>query len=183
MSALLSYVVRKYAAKGWVCGFRKCDEKGVEKLRGLAMGNPRIVRLSENWALSVVACATGFWTLTLQDMCLGSGGLACALQRTAVDKVHNDAVRKLLQVLIRTIRSLELREMVALGDTLWVRYRRSHDKVARSVNLHESPFPKLFIRQQCTEAMTCHQTYQGVGKLNVEIADLDRRRRFPQRRQ
>jgi hypothetical protein len=74
----------------------KCVGWGIKKLERLAVGDPCIVRLSENWVSLVVVLVSNNVGLTLQDMSLRGGGLTCALQRAAIDEVHNDAVRELL---------------------------------------------------------------------------------------
>lgn len=91
------------------------------------MGDPCIVRLSENWVPLALAYMASLSKLTLQDMSLRGGGLACTLKRATVDEVHNNAVRELLEVLIGTVGSFELREVIALGDTLRIRNRWAHD--------------------------------------------------------
>jgi hypothetical protein len=80
----------------------------------------------------------------LQDLSLHGGGFTCTLQCSAVNEVQYNAVGKLLLVLIRRVWRLEFSEVEALSDALWVRYRRTQDKVAQSIGLNESAFPKLY---------------------------------------
>lgn len=51
-------------------------------------------------------------------MGLRRGRLACTLQRPTVNEVQYDAVRKLLSILIRRVRRLELSEVEPLSDAL-----------------------------------------------------------------
>lgn len=64
----------------------------------MAVGDPCIVRLSENWVSLVIVEGSGSvrLRLTLQDMSLRSGGLACALQRATINEIHDYTVRELL---------------------------------------------------------------------------------------
>lgn len=118
-------------------------EMGVEKLGCLAVSNPCIMRLSEYWILLAAICVAEVAKLTLQDVSLQGRGLACTLQCPTVNEVQYNAVWKLLLVLIRRVGSLELSEVEALGDALWIRYRGAEDKVPHGVNLGETAFPKL----------------------------------------
>lgn len=120
--------------------------------------------------------------LTLQDVSLRGGRFTCALQRSAVDKVKADAEGKLLLVLVGRVGSRKVREVEALGDTPWVGYRRAENEIPCRIDLCETTFPKLWnVNIRTTYRRV--KTYQCVGKLYVNFADLDSWWRLPQRRQ
>jgi hypothetical protein len=81
--------------------------------------------------------------LTLQDVGLHSACLTRALQSSAVDEIENDTVGQLLSILVGSIRSVEVGEVEALGDTLLVGFRWTQDEIAHRVNLNPSAFPEL----------------------------------------
>jgi len=63
-------------------------------------------------------------------MSLQGSGLACTLERPAINEVQYDTVGKLLSILVGRVGCLKISEVEALGDTLGVRYRGAQDKVA-----------------------------------------------------
>jgi hypothetical protein len=81
--------------------------------------------------------------LTLQDVSLRGGRFACALQRSAVDKVKADAEGKLLLILVGRVGSREVREVEALGDAPWIGYRRAENEIPCCIDLCETAFPEL----------------------------------------
>jgi hypothetical protein len=84
--------------------------------------------------------------------------------------------------LVGSIRSVEVGEVEALGDTLLVGLGWAQDEVAHGVNLNPSAFPEL----RCVRhTYTFHrgQTYQSIGELNVQVANVNGRRGLSERRE
>lgn len=112
---------------------------------------------------------------TLQNLSLPNVRLACALQGTPVHEIQDHAVGKFLAILVRRVRCAEVAEMESLDNSLLVVFRRAEDEVAQGVNFDPSSFPKL---QQISIRLTFtfDKTYQSVWELDVQIANMHRRR-------
>lgn len=129
MSALLSYVVRKWAKNRlgmcdevWCreCGWVRMVDLNIGKLSCLAVSHPCIMGFAKDFIMVSGCACQGEWALTLQHVGLQGRGLACTLQRPAINEVQYNAVGKLLSILIRRVRRLELSEVETLGNTLRV---------------------------------------------------------------
>jgi hypothetical protein len=102
--------------------------------------------------------------LTLQHLCLCNMSFTSALKYAPIDEVKNNAVRKLLPILIRGIGYAEVAEMETFGNALrllstisvvlftsvseithLVRFGQAQDECTRGVNLDPSPFPQLIL--------------------------------------
>ena len=93
--------------------------------------------------LAYIRCRCLWVALTLQNLSLRNVCLTGTLQTSSIDEVKNNAIRKLLSILVWGVWRAEVAEVEALSDALLVVLRGAEDEVAQSVDFDPASFPEL----------------------------------------